>query len=72
MIELERRVAERYPEWFQGPRAAIAKPLLSSLGRWSRLRDVDAFLAKNAHLQGLALVEAAMEHLDVRYTWSTV
>ena len=68
MIELERRVAERYPEWFQGPRAAIAKPLLSSLGRWSRLRDVDAFLAKNAHLQGLALVEAAMEHLDVRYT----
>jgi putative hemolysin len=68
MIELERRVAERYPEWFQGPRAAIAKPLLSRLGRWSRLRDVDAFLAKNAHLQGLALVEAAMEHLDVRYT----
>ncbi len=68
MIELERRVAERYPDWFQGPRAAFAKPLLRSLDRWSRLRDVDAFLAGNAHLQGLALVEASMQHLDVRYT----
>ncbi|MBP6626023.1 MAG: lysophospholipid acyltransferase family protein [Arenimonas sp.] len=68
MIELERRIAERYPDWFQGPRAALARPLLRSLGRWSRLRDVDAFLAENAHLQGLALVEASMQHLDVRYT----
>ena len=27
MIELERRLAERYPKWFEGPQGRLARPL---------------------------------------------
>ncbi|MBW8312952.1 MAG: lysophospholipid acyltransferase family protein [Rhizobium sp.] len=67
MLDLERRLAERYPHWFTGPRAKVARPLVRGLGRWSKLDEAGAFLAGNAHLRGLAFVEAALEHLDVRY-----
>ncbi|KFN46401.1 hypothetical protein N790_08630, partial [Arenimonas malthae CC-JY-1] len=67
MLDLERRLAERYPHWFTGPRAKVARPLVRGLGRWSKLDEAGAFLARHAHLRGLAFVEAALEHLDVRY-----
>ncbi|HEY5972335.1 MAG TPA: GNAT family N-acyltransferase [Pseudoxanthomonas sp.] len=68
MQMLERQLAERYPQWFRGRRAAVARPLLRGLGRWSRLADVYEFLDGHAHLSGFALVEAAMQHLNLRYT----
>ena len=68
MQTLERQLAERYPQWFRGRRAAVARPLLRGLGRWSRLAQVYEFLDDHAHLSGFALVEAAMQRLDLRYT----
>ena len=68
MIELERRLAERYPKWFEGPRARWSRPLLRGLGRWSGLDEAGRFLADNGHLRGRAFVEAALDHLAVRYT----
>ena len=67
MILLERRLAERYPHWFRGHRARIARPLLRTLGRWSRLDAIDAFLAANTNLRGFAFVEAALAFLQARY-----
>lgn len=68
MIELERRLAEHYPHWFQGVRAALSRPLLRRYGKLARLDDIDAFLDRHAHLRGQALIEAALAFLDVRYT----
>ena len=68
MIDLERRLAERYPHWFRGSHAPIARQLVRGLGRLSRLDEAEAFLSAHAHLQGLALVEAALDYLGVRYT----
>jgi putative hemolysin len=68
MIELERRLEQSFPAWFQGARERLARPLLRGFSRLSRLDEIDAFLARNAHQQGLALVEAALEHLGARYT----
>ena len=67
MTVLERRLQVRYPHWFRGRRAQLVRPLLRGLGRWSRLDEVEAFLAGNGHLRGFAFVRAALEHLQVRY-----
>jgi len=64
---LARQLAERYPRWFGGRRARLARPLLRTLGRWSRLDEAHGFLRDNAHLRGLAFVEAALDHLQLRY-----
>lgn len=68
MIQLQRRLAERYPDWFRGRRASIARPLLRTIERWSRLDAIDAFLAANAPLRGRAFLEAALEFLRAGYT----
>ncbi|KAA2285270.1 GNAT family N-acyltransferase [Arenimonas fontis] len=68
MIDLERRLAERYPRWFQGRRARLARPLLRGLGRIARLGEIEAFLDEHAHLKGRAFIEAALAYLDVRYS----
>lgn len=44
----------------------VAHPLLRGLERWSRLSHDCEFLANHAHLSGFALVEAAMEFLNLR------
>lgn len=67
MIELERRMAERFPRWFQGRRKRWLTPLLRSLGRWSRLDAAEEILRANAHLRGLAFVRAALDHLQADY-----
>ncbi len=68
MDTLERQLAERYPQWFRGRRAVVARPLLRGLAQWSRLEHVYGFLDSHAHLGGFALIEAALEFLNLRYT----
>ena len=68
MIELERRLEQRFPAWFQGARARLSRPLLRGFSKLSRLDDIEAFLAQHGHQQGLALVEAALAYLGARYT----
>jgi putative hemolysin len=67
MIDLERTVAQRFPHWFAGHRARVSRPLLAALARFSHLPRINEFLERNAHLRGLAFVEAALELLDARY-----
>jgi len=68
MNTLERQLAERYPRWFRGRRAAVVRPLLRGLAQWSRLEHVYGFLESHAHLTGFALIEAALGFLNLRYT----
>jgi putative hemolysin len=68
MLELERQISERYPNWFAGSRAKLTQPLLRGLSRFSRLDQVSAVLEEHAHLQGFAFVEAILNTLQVRYT----
>jgi len=67
MLNLEGRIEARFPQWFAGQRGRIARPVVRSLARLSRVDAIDGFLHRNAHLRGLALVEAALEWLDCRY-----
>lgn len=68
MLEFERRLQERYPHWFRGRRSLLARPLLRTFGRWSRVEAVEGFLAGNGHLSGFDFVRAALEFLGTRYT----
>jgi putative hemolysin len=67
MLQLERHLADRYPHWFRGRRARIARPLLRTVARWSRLDQVEAFLAGTGHLRGFDFVAAASAHLQLRH-----
>lgn len=67
MIELEQRLQQRFPHWFRGRRASIARPLLRGIERWSRLDVVDGFIRANRHLRGFAFVSASLEFLGARY-----
>lgn len=67
MLQLERRLQERFPHWFRGRRARLARPLLRTIGRWSKFDALDAFIAASAHLCGFAFVEASLEFLQARY-----
>ncbi len=68
MLQLEQRLQQRFPTWFRGRRAGIARPLLRGLGRWSRFDTIDGFLAESGHLRDFAFVDASLEHLRARYT----
>ena len=67
MHALEQRLSERYPHWFRGRRAAVTRPLLRGLGRWSRLEQKQGIQDQHAGLSGLALVGAALRRLGLRY-----
>ncbi|WP_168356433.1 lysophospholipid acyltransferase family protein [Lysobacter enzymogenes] len=67
MLQLERRLEERYPQWFRGRRARLARPLVRTLGRWSRFDQIDEFLGETRHLQGFDFVTASLEFLQSRY-----
>ncbi|MDR0182997.1 lysophospholipid acyltransferase family protein [Lysobacter arvi] len=66
-MPLERRLQERFPHWFRGRRANVARPLLRTIGRWSRFDQVDAFLRANGHLRDFEFVAAGLDHLQARY-----
>ena len=67
MLKLQERVESRFPHWFAGKRARLAQPLLRRFAKVARIDQIETFLAEHAHLRGLAMVEAALEHLDCRY-----
>ncbi len=67
MHALEDQLRQRYPQWFQGRRAGIARPLLRTVERWSRLEAIGAFLARHGHLSGFAFVSAALAYLQADY-----
>jgi putative hemolysin len=67
MQHLQRALERRFPSWFNGPRAPLSRALWSGYSRFAMLPALDAFLQRNAHLRGLALVDAALEWLDCRY-----
>jgi putative hemolysin len=68
MIAVDKALSSRYPAWFIGPRAKITLTLVKSMEKYSKLDEINAFLKMNAHLSGFAFIEAALKHLDVRYT----
>ncbi|WP_422505155.1 lysophospholipid acyltransferase family protein [Stenotrophomonas sp. GZD-301] len=67
MQQFEQRLQERYPQWFHGHRARLARPLLRSVGRWSQLDRIEAFLQRSAGLQGFGFVSAGLDFLGGRY-----
>lgn len=67
MLQLEARLHRRFPQWFEGHRARIARPLLRTVERWSRLDAIDEFLTGHGHLRGFAFVAAALGFLQARY-----
>ncbi len=67
MQELEQRLQQRFPDWFHGRRGQLARPLLRSVGRWSRLDQIEAFLKRSAGLRGFGFVAAALEFVDGQY-----
>ena len=67
MPPIQARLQRRHPHWFRGRRAYMARSLLRTLSRWSRLDDIDAFLARSGHLRGFAFVEAAMAFVGMDY-----
>ncbi|WP_433852468.1 lysophospholipid acyltransferase family protein [Stenotrophomonas nitritireducens] len=66
MHQIEHRLQQRYPDWFHGPRGHLARPLLRTVGRWSRLDRVQDFLRRNDR-SGLDFVAAALDFLGSRY-----
>ena len=68
MLRLEQRLQQQYPQWFRGHRARLARPLLRTLGRWSRFDDINGFLAGNGHLRGFAFLDAVAGHLRLDYS----
>lgn len=67
MQELEQRLQQRYPDWFHGRRGQLARPLLRSVGRWSRLDRIEAFLRRNANVRGFDFVAAGLDFIEGRY-----
>ncbi|MDN8663640.1 lysophospholipid acyltransferase family protein [Stenotrophomonas indicatrix] len=67
MQELEQRLQQRYPDWFHGRRGQLARPLLRSVERWSRLDRIEAFLRRNANVRGFDFVAAGLEFIEGRY-----
>jgi putative hemolysin len=67
MLDFQGTVARHFPTWFEGRKAKVTVPLVRTLARLSRLDEINAFLADNAHLQGFAFIGAALEHLDCRW-----
>lgn len=68
VIQLEQRLAERYPHWFEGQKAALAQGLVRSIARFGRLDDINAWLAANGHRTGFDFVEGVLDHFGTRYT----
>ena len=67
MLQLESRLAERYPRWFRGRRGRIAVEVVRKLERWSRFDAIDRFLLDNTSLRGLPFVQAALAFLQADY-----
>ncbi|AXA83379.1 GNAT family N-acetyltransferase [Lysobacter oculi] len=67
MRQLQERLQQRYPHWFRGRRALLARPLLRGVERFSRLDRIAAFLRDNAGLRDFDFVRAALGYLQAGY-----
>ena len=67
MRQLQDRLQQRYPHWFRGRRALLARPLLRGVERFSRLDRVEAFLRDNAGLRDFDFVRATLGYLQAGY-----
>ena len=65
--QLERQLERRYPQWFAGRRAGLTRPLLRTLGRWSRFDEIGEFLERNGSTRDFAFVTAALDFLQAEY-----
>jgi putative hemolysin len=71
MQKLEQQLQQRFPHWFRGRRATLAKPLLRAIGRWSRFDAIAGHLAANGHLRDFDFVRSSLEFLQARYAADT-
>ncbi|NOT87295.1 MAG: GNAT family N-acetyltransferase [Lysobacter sp.] len=67
MRPLEQQLERRYPQWFSGRRAGLTRPLLRTLGRWSRFDEIGEFLERNGSTRDFAFVTAALGFLQAGY-----
>lgn len=67
MQRFEQQLQQRFPHWFRGRRAVLAKPLLRAIGRWSRFDLIAGFVGNSAHLRDFEFVRAALDFLQARY-----
>ena len=71
MRQLEQQLERRYPQWFSGRRAGLTRPLLRTLGRWSRFDEIGGFLERNGSTRDFAFVTAALGFLQADYRIDT-
>jgi len=64
---LEQQLERRYPQWFSGRRAGLTRPLLRTLGRWSRFDEIGEFLARNGSRRDFEFIAAALGFLQADY-----
>ncbi|MDO5505334.1 MAG: GNAT family N-acyltransferase [Pseudoxanthomonas suwonensis] len=67
MLQLHSRLQQRYPQWFDGRRARLARPVLRSVARFSRLDTIEHFLHGQDGRRGLDFVRAALAFLQASY-----
>ncbi|GAB3361227.1 bifunctional ornithine lipid synthase OlsF [Lysobacter tyrosinilyticus] len=67
MQKFEQQLQQRFPHWFRGRRATLAKPLLRAIGRWSKFDLIAGFLERSGHLRDFDFVRGALEFLQARY-----
>lgn len=67
MRRFEQQLQQRFPTWFRGRRATLAKPLLRAIGRWSRFDAIAAHLEANRHLHDFDFVRSSLEFLQAGY-----
>ncbi len=68
MQALEQQLQDRYPQWFRGERARLTKPLLRTVGRWSRLSDAEQLLNKHGHLRDFEFLQHTLSEMQVQYS----
>jgi putative hemolysin len=67
MLDLEATARTRFPSWFLGARAPVARALVRQVARFARIDDAARLLDSHAHLHGFELVEALLQSLDAGY-----
>lgn len=67
MQKFEQQLQQRFPHWFRGRRATLAKPLLRAIGRWSKFDAIGGHLEANGHLRDFEFVRSSLDFLQARY-----
>jgi len=67
MRKFEQQLQQRFPHWFRGRRATLARPLLRAIGRWSKFDAIAGHLDAHGHLRDFDFVRSSLEFLQARY-----